>query len=150
VACRCTTSSSSRSSCYSKVIGPISVSPSRYHPMSCASVHARCDDGEARTRSPCKATAAAWGPRFRQKGTRNWTDSASSAALMRFFVAVTLWALVWAEYPKPYVKPMDAETLKALIPAAAAIMGALIGGFSAYLVARANISGQRQTARDNA
>ena len=45
---------------------------------------------------------------------------------------------------------MDADTLKLLIPAAAAILGAVVGGLSAYGVARANISGQRQIARDNA
>ncbi|MBV9323437.1 MAG: hypothetical protein JO352_06585 [Chloroflexi bacterium] len=45
---------------------------------------------------------------------------------------------------------MDADTLKILIPAVAAILGALIGGFGAYLVARANVAGQRQIARDNA
>jgi hypothetical protein len=45
---------------------------------------------------------------------------------------------------------VDADTLKLLIPAAAALLGAVIGGLSAYGVARANISGQRQIARDNA
>ena len=45
---------------------------------------------------------------------------------------------------------MDLETLRLILPVAGTLLGVVLGGFSAYLVALANIRGQREIAHDNA